>query len=332
MKTKNRYLKYVAVVLVGVFLTAAAFLLLTLWERQQGRFTDPDTEDAFVTYEGRKYQRKEKIETFLVMGVDRYEDQYVSDSHGAGVQADFLMLLVLDKNTMQSRAVHINRDAMTKVNKLAIGGTTVVDSEIRQIALAYSYVSDHNDKIRCRNTVDSVEYLLDGAKVDHYIAMTMDSVGVGCDLVGGVEVTVLDDFTDVDDTLVKGQQVTLKGDQALRYVRTRYGLDDSSNKARMARQQQYITAFYKKALSKMEGDEEFALRFVDTMDDYVVYDLADQRLQQFMENLDQYEFQGIQELEGESEQGQEYMEFHADEEAARKLVIELFYEPVPEEG
>lgn len=330
MKTKNRYLKYVAIVLVGVFLMAAAFLLLELWERQQGKFTDPDTEDAFVTYEGQKYQRKEKIETFLLLGVDRYGDQDPANSQRVGIQTDLLMLLVLDKNTMQSRAIHINRDTMTKVNKLAVGGTAVVDSEIRQIALAYSYVSDNNDRIRCRNAVDSVEYLLDGANVDHYIAMTMDGVAVGADLVDGVEVTVLDDFTGVDDTLVKGQQVTLKGDQALRYVRTRYGLDDSTNKARMARQQQYLTAFYNKALSMMEGDDEFALRFIDTMDDYVVYDLADQRLQQFMQALDQYEFLGIQELEGQSKQVEEYMEFHADEEAVRKLVIDLFYEPVAE--
>ena len=43
--------------------------------------------------------------------------------------------------------------------------------------------------------------------------------------------------------------MTLQGEQALRYVRTRYGLEDSTNSTRMARQQQYINALYAKALS-----------------------------------------------------------------------------------
>ena len=36
-------------------------------------------------------------------------------------------------------------------------------------------------------------FLMD-VKIDHYISLTMDSVAVMNDLVGGVEVTVLDDF------------------------------------------------------------------------------------------------------------------------------------------
>ena len=328
MKTRGHYLKYVAVALVGIFLVAAAFLFLNLWERQQGRFSATDPEDTFVTYEGQKYQRKSGVETYLILGLDKYEGQTSADSHASGVQTDFLLLLVLDKNTGKSDAIQISRDTMTQVNKLAVGGTAVVDTEVCQIALAYSYASDDNEKIRCRNTMDSVEHILKGAKVNHYIAMTMDGVAAGADLVGGVEVTVLDDFTGVDDTLVKGEQVTLMGQQALTYVRTRYGLEDSTNSTRMARQQQYLTAFYEKTLSKLEGDDEFVLNFVSTMDDYVVYDLPEQKLQQFMTELGDYEFMGIRELDGRIEQGQEFMEFYPDEEATRKLVMELFYEPV----
>ena len=328
MQTKRSYWTYVAIALVGVLIIAAAFLLLSLWERQQGRFAATDPEDTFVTYEGQKYQRKSGVETYLILGLDKYEGQTSADSHASGVQTDFLLLLVLDKKTGKSNAIQISRDTMTQVNKLAVGGTAVVDSHIGQVALAYSYASDDNGKIRCRNTIDSVEYILDGAKVNHYIAMTMDGVAVGTDLVGGVEVTVLDDFTGVDDTLVQGEQVTLMGQQALTYVRTRYGLEDSTNSTRMARQQQYMTAFYEKALSKLEGDDEFALKFVDTMDEYVVYDLPDQRLQQFITELGDYEFMGIRELEGRTEQGREFVEFYPDEDATRRLVMELFYEPV----
>ena len=327
MNTKRSYLKYVAILLGVIFLIAAAFLFLHLWENRQGAYPTVQTEDDVLTYDGREYVPNDRVETFLLIGLDRYENSSVSASHGTGVQADFLMLLVFNNETREATALQINRDAMTKVNKLAIGGTAVVESYTAQIALAYNYVNDDNERIRCRNTIDSVEYLLDGVDVDHYFALTMDAVAASCDAVGGVEVTVLDDFTGIDDTLVKGQTVKLTGDQALRYVRTRYGMEDSSNNARMERQQQYINALYKQIISNINADSGFVVKLVDAVDDYVVYDSSDRRMQQLIEKFDEYEFLGVRDLEGETKVGDEFMEFYPDEESVRKTVIELFYTP-----
>ena len=327
MNTKRSYLKYVAILLGVIFLIAAAFLFLHLWENRQGAYPAVQTEDDVLTYDGREYVPNDRVETFLLIGLDRYENSSVSASHGTGVQADFLMLLVFNNETREATALQINRDAMTKVNKLAIGGTAVVESYTAQIALAYNYVNDDNERIRCRNTIDSVEYLLDGVDVDHYFALTMDAVAASCDAVGGVEVTVLDDFTGIDDTLVKGQTVKLTGDQALRYVRTRYGMEDSSNNARMERQQQYINALYEQIISNINADSGFVVKLVDAVDDYVVYDSSDRRMQQLIEKFDEYEFLGVRDLEGETKVGDEFMEFYPDEESVRKTVIELFYTP-----
>lgn len=327
MKTKNNYLKYVAIALVLVFLIAAAFLLLDVWENRQGRFPVSSTEDGVVTHNGLDYVYKDNIETFLVLGLDKYQGADSADSHKSGVQADFIMLVVFDNNTKQSTAIQINRDTMTKVNKLSVGGTSVVESYTKQIALAYNYANVDNDKIRCRNTKDSVEYLLNGARVDHYLALTMDAVPVSCDIVGGVEITVLDDFTGIDDTLIKGEKVTLNGEQALRYVRTRYGLEDSSNSTRMVRQQQYMSALYQKINSRIKSDDEFLVKLVDTMDDYVVYDSSDKKMLKFAEKFEDYEFLGIREIKGESKIGQEFIEFYADEESIQEIVMDLFYEP-----
>ena len=320
-------MKYVAILLGIIFLIAAAFLFWTLWENRQDDLQDPGYVEDEITYEGREYVRKDQIETFLIMGLDRYENSPVSDAHGTGVQADFLLLLVFDHETRQSTALQINRDSMTKVNKLSIGGTAVVDSYTAQIALAYNYVNDDNEKIRCRNTIDSVEYLLKGIDVDHYFALTMDAVAASCDAVGGVEVTVLDDFTGIDDTLVKGETVRLNGQQALRYVRTRYGLEDSSNSTRMARQQQYLDALYDSVSARINGDQDFIIELVDAVDDYVVYDSSDQRLQQLLETFNEYEYLGIRQLEGQTKLGEEFMEFYPDEASVRETVIQLCYTP-----
>ncbi len=327
MKIKNNYLKYIAIALAIVFLITAAFLLIEVWERIQGRFPASSTGDGIITYKGQDYIYKDDLETFLVLGLDKYESADSAESHESGVQADFLMLFVFNNETKESVAIQINRDTMTKVNKLSVGGTSVVESYTQQIALAYNYANSDNDKIKCRNTKDAVEYLLKGIKVDHYLSLTMDSVPASCDLVGGVEVTVLDDFTGIDDTLIKGEKVTLTGEQALRYVRTRYGLEDSTNSTRMARQQQYINALYDKINASIEADDGFLVKLVDTMDDYVVYDSSDQKMLKFAEKFDDYDFLGIREIEGESKLGEEFIEFHPDEESVWEIVIDLFYTP-----
>ncbi len=324
---KKNYLKYIAIALVIVFFITAALLLLQEWERRQGRFPVSGNGNGVVTHNGQEYVLKDNIETFLLLGLDKYDGADSADSHESGIQTDFLMLFVFDNNTNQSTAIHINRDTMTKINRLSVGGSTVVGSYTKQIALAYNYANTDNDKIRCRNTKDSVEYLLNGMTVDHYLSVTMDAIPASCELVGGVEVTVLDDFTGIDDTLIKGEKVTLTGEQALRYVRTRKGLEDSSNTARMARQQQYINALYDKIYSRMATDEEFVIELAKAMDEYVVYDSSNQKMQKFAEKFDDYEFLGIRDIEGEVRPGEEFMEFHANTESVWEIVIDLFYTP-----
>ncbi|MBQ2815840.1 MAG: LCP family protein [Clostridia bacterium] len=324
MKAKNNFSKYAIIVLVVIFVITAALLLLEVWEKNQGRYTGSVLEDDILEYEDKEYVLKDNIETFLVLGLDKFDGATSADSHESGVQNDFLMLFVLDNEAKQCEALHINRDTMTNINRLGIDGTKI-DSFTKQIALAYNYAADGNDKVRCGNAKDSVEMLLQGIDIDHYLSLTMDAVPAMNDLVGGVELTVLDDFTGIDDTLIKGEKVTLMGEQALRYVRTRYGLDDSTNSTRMKRQQQYINALYEKTISRIESDEEFVAELVKTMDDYIVYDSSDHKMKKLAEKFDDYEFLGIRKLEGETKMGEEFIEFYPDEDSIWETVIDLFY-------
>lgn len=326
MKTKNNYLKYVAIGLVIVFLIAA-FLLLQEWEKQQGRFPVSGTEEGVVKYEGKEYVLRDDVETFLVLGLDRYKDAHTSESHESGsVQADFLMLFVFDNTSKTTTAIHINRDTMANVHRLDVGGNKVGIVEKKQIALAYNYAYGDGGSVNCRNTADSVSELLKNVRVNQYMSLTMDAVVVANDLVGGVEVTVLDDFTGIDDHLIKGEKVTLMGEQALRYVRTRYGLEDSTNSARMERQKQYVDALFAKAISCMKSDSEFVLNAADKLSPYLEYNSTEYRLKEYAEKFDSYEFLGIREIEGETKNGEEFVEFHPDEASVWEIVIELFYE------
>lgn len=148
-----------------------------------------------------------------------------------------------------------------------------------------------------------------------------------CDAVDGVELEVLDDFTGIDDTLIKGEIVSLSGEQALRYVRARKGMEDSTNISRMNRQEQFIEALFNKITSLAKSDDGFTVEFADAIDDYIVYDSTDQKMLDLLAKKDDYEFLGVRQIEGQSKAGEEYMEFYADEDAITELVIELFYLP-----
>ncbi len=310
--------------IVSVFLIVAVFLYIEKWDESQGSFPEHEVTDPTIEHNGTSYIPKDTIETFLVLGLDKHDGEGQADSYNNNKQADFLMLFVLDHAAKQYAAIHINRDTIVDVNVLGVAGNRV-DTLRKQIALAHTYGNGRD--VSCRNAADSVSSLLMGVKVNHYISMTLDTVTVMNDLVGGVEVVVLDDFTGIDDTLIKGETVTLTGDQPLTYIRTRYGMEDDTNAARMKRQEQYLEALLEAFKDSVAHDAEFIVDSSLKVSDHVISDRSVTQLQTLGEKFDQYEFLGIQSIEGTSVKGAEFMEFHADESAVKELVINFFYKP-----
>lgn len=324
MKRLRGHSKKLLARLLIAILTFSIITTLTSCKEDAEKFSNTDFNDYTIEYGGKEYSPKSNVETFLVLGLDKFEDSSADISYNNDKQADFLLLFVLDNNSKKCTAVHINRDTMADMNILGVAGQKI-DTVKKQIALAHTY--GDGDKTSCRNTADAVSGILHGIKIDHYISLTLDSVAVLNDLAGGVEVTVLDDFTGIDDTLKKGQTVTLFGEHALRYVRTRYGLDDSSNNTRMARQKQYLNALYAKVKKLIEQDEEFIVDTSLKMSDYIVSDRSVNRLQELAQKITTYEFCGIKDIEGKTIMGEKYVEFYPDENSTRKLVISLLYQP-----
>jgi LCP family protein required for cell wall assembly len=325
MSIIKHYFKYVISAVVAVALVTVSLVALQIWENHQGTFPgDNVTENGFVEHNGIEYALKDNIETFLVIGLDKYEGSSTADSYNNDKQADFLMLFVFDNEAKKFTAIHINRDTMTDVNVLGVAGNKIYSVE-KQIALAHTYGNGRD--VSCRNTADAVSGLLMGTKVNHYMSVTLDAVPVFNDLVGGVELTVMDDFTGIDPTLVKGETVTLNGQQALTYVRTRYGLEDSTNTTRMKRQRQYMDALYEQFQSCVDADDEFILEASVKMSDYMISDRSVTQLQTLANKFNEYDFVEICEIEGESKKGAEFMEFYPYESSIKETVISLFYEP-----
>ena len=320
---KAMCLRIAIISLALVFLIVAGLLILREWEKNSGQFPEHEVMDQTLVHDGVEYVLKKNLETFLVIGLDKFDGDLVADSYNNNEQADFLMLLVFDNDAQKCTAIHINRDTMAEISVLGVAGDKI-DTVTKQIALSHTY---GNDDVSCRNTADSVSSVLLGMRVNHYISLTMDAVAIVNDLVGGVEVEVLDDFSSIDPTLVQGERVVLTGEQALTYVQSRYGLDDSTNSNRMKRQRQYVQALYDQFDERVEDEEELIVDITLEIADYMVSDRSVTQLQTLAEKFDDYDFQGIKSIEGESVLGDAYMEFYPDQTAVKELVIHTFYSP-----
>lgn len=323
---KRNYLRYIAIILIIVLLVSTALLLLEVWERGYGVFPEQSDNDfdSVITYNNQEYLLKDNIETVLILGLDKFESSEEKNSYNNDKQADFLMLLVIDKDNSSCSAIHINRDTMTDINILGVAGEKV-GTVNKQIALAHTY--GNGKEVSCRNTSDAVSGLLNDIKIDHYISMTMDAVPVINDLVGGVEVTISDDFTGVDDTLLQGETVNLLGEHALNYIRSRSGMKDSSNINRMERQRKYFNGLYDKTKVCVKNDESFIVDASMKISDYIVSDYTISQLQKLFEMTIECDFTDICTIKGESVIGEEYMEFYPDENSIDELIVKLFYVP-----
>jgi LCP family protein required for cell wall assembly len=195
-----------------------------------------------------------------------------------------------------------------------------------QLALAHTYGSGLKDS--CRNTADAVSDFLGGVEIDDYVSLTMAGIRILNDAVGGVTVTIEDDFSEVDETMVMGETITLVGDQAEYFVRYRKDVGDQTNTSRMARQRQFITEWTKLAFEKAKNNDKYVLSTLLSISDYMVSNMSVEQLSKLADTLSEYENLGIETIDGETSLGDEFMEFYADEDSVTDLVIENFMQKV----
>jgi len=297
--------------------------------------TDPedDPEDGpeipVLFYDGRQYVYNDRLSALLILGIDDPELSETRLTRNTS-QADFLLLAVFDPDTESCKLIQLDRDTMCEVPALDFFGNAI-GYEYEQLALAHTYGSGLERS--CENTVAAVSRLLYGIEIDDYFALTMDAIPILNDLVGGVTVTVEDDFTGVDDTLIKGETVTLSSENVEHFVRARTTMkEDPTNRARMRRQRTYMTALFSALSSALREDAAFALDAYTAMSGSMVTDCSVDSLNDYMLRFSDYRLSGIVTPKGESTRGEKYMEFYADEADLQRLVIETFYREQPAEG
>ena len=271
---------------------------------------DPTQRYAYgetIEVDGVAYRRKANLTSILLMGIDRESGTAAGNGRNGG-QADFLRLVVIDSGAGTVSQIEIDRDTMTPITILGVLGNR---SGVRttQICLAHSFGDGGAQS--CELTAEAVSNLLMGARIDHYVAMN------------------LDDFSALDPAMTAGKTLTLTGEQAELYVRSRMSVGVGTNEARMERQEDYISRLTERLSGKLnEGEEEIGALY-DALEPYLTTDMSRGRLINVLWNAREYARTAPLKPEGSHEIGPDgFMEFHANDDALKAMVLDLFYTKV----
>ncbi len=283
-----------------------------------------EDEAAPVYYNGKEYRLNPDLESYLLVGVDQNREPDPVTMSEYGVHADVLLLMVLDRTRERVTVLQVNRDTIVEMDEIDADGTFV---KTRRLPVQYAYFFGEGSKASCENTVKAVSGLLYGMEIDGYAVLKMDAVPVLNDLVGGVPVTIEDDFSQADPTLAMGETVTLYGQHAMNFIRSRKNVGNGQNTSRMRRHRAYFNAFAAKAEALMEENIEIAARLCQAAMPYMQTDMGSGTVVSLLEEASGYENAGIVTLEGRNEVEEKHntMRHFADDASVRETVMELFY-------
>lgn len=308
---KSKIILIVAVILLAAILVTVGGMVLSNIINSKNpisgdkRIIDAEGDLNSVTISGRTYQRRDDIESYLIIGLDTFGPQKSSDGYYNKDQADYLMLIAIDKAEKKVRFLMLNRDTICEVPQLGVGNIKYGTAQ-QQLALAHTYGDGMQSS--CENTVDAVSALLFGTKIDYYASITMDGVSKLNDYIGGVE---------VDGNL-------LLGDDALSFVRARIGVDDSTNIARMERQNKYMTALVSK-INSLQLSASYVDSALSIVEDYILTNANLLKVYDLLDGIKDYSFEEIKAPKGEANYSGEYVEFNVDREDLGKIIIDMFY-------
>lgn len=330
----NKHLKLRILIVAAVLVLLVALAYLG-GEWMEKRAEKPETrgdvnlreqmENAVtVEFDGITYRQRKGLVTILLMGVDKRSTAPAKNSKRNGGQADFLRLLVLDAKQQRIHQLAIDRDTMTPITILGVLGNRT-GTRTERISLAHGFGDGKEES--CELTVEAVSNLLYNTPIDFYVAMDMDGISELNDWLGGVTVTLEDDFSAIDPAMEKGATVTLQGKQAEVFVRERMSVGVGTNEARMIRQQVFLEKARQLLKQKLAADEKSAENLYDVLIFYLTTNMSRGRMLNEVYASREYAVGEVIQPEGEhSIDSEGFMQFVVDERSLQEAVIRIFYE------
>ena len=289
-------------------------------------------ENDWIRYDGAVYDYNEDITTFLVMGIDKTDEVVKEVKEGTdGGQADALFLLVLNPRSETIKIIGINRNSMTDIDVYDEYGryqTTVIG----QICTQHGFGNGMEES--CEYQVKAVSNMFYQLPIHGYAAINMSAIPVLNDMVGGVDVTVLEDLSKKDEKLVEGEKVHLEGKDALAYVHERDIKLFGSSDRRLERQRQYLNGFIEAARDMASTNNNAAIEMFTAINDMMVTNITPDEISYLAPYMTRFSFDAtdFKMINGENKKVGEYEGFYVDEKDLYKTIIDVFYEKVDNVG
>ncbi|MGN0522086.1 MAG: LCP family protein [Eubacterium sp.] len=321
------------ILLLFIFAVVGTFIFLEAKGKSDMKTVTADAEyEEIIEYNGHRYKYNDDIISIAFIGVDKRDLGLENGVVGTAGQADADIILTVNTSTGRAKALAVPRDTMVDVD-LYSENNIFLRTENMQLCLSYAYGNGKDTS--ATNVTTSLSRILYNVPINKYFALDLNGIAPINDAIGGVTLTSLYDFSNVD--IKKGQTVHLEGDLTEAYVRTRELDNVEASLNRTARQVQYIKAFAAQLLPAVTSDFSVISKLYNTAADYSTTNISLSNatyLASLMLSKGITDFE-TQTLEGEmkqstNEQYQDfvYAEFYPDQDKLLETVLDIFYEKV----
>ncbi|WP_224766191.1 LCP family protein [Nocardioides campestrisoli] len=190
----------------------------------------------------------------LVLGSDtRDGENDIGDGEAGGGVSDTTILLHISADRERAYGISIPRDSLVtrpdcgKDNEIGGG-----ENQMWNAAYALGGEACTIEQFNENTTFTNKKGKEVGIRLDDFVIIDFAGFKDMVDAVDGVPVCIPEDIDDPahDIFIEAGEEVVLKGDEALNYVRVRYTLGDGSDIGRIKRQQNFIASMVNKVVSK----------------------------------------------------------------------------------
>lgn len=287
--------------------------------------TDLSQNSDIVEYKGETYKYNDHLSNYLFLGIDTRETVDTYQSQADAGQADAIFLVSMDRATEKIKVLFIPRDSMTRIEVFNPYGQSLGETT-DHLNIQYAF-GDGKEK-SCELMKTAVSDMLDGLPIQGYCSMNMDGISVITDFVGGIQLTIPDDsLADVNPEYKKGAVVDITGETAEQFVRYRDIDKTQSALVRQERQKTFLQALVQKAQEKAGEDAGFVTGLYDSVKSYTVTNMGNDIFAKLLA-ASQNGITDTETVPGEGTHGENFDEYHIDEDALSDLIISMFYEKI----
>lgn len=328
--------KRIVTLLISLLLVAAVAVVGTFeFYKFQGKKTAlPDVSQnsnymEIIEYNGKKYKYNENIFSVAFLGVDREEFLSADETDFVGA-SDAMMVITVDIKTGEAKVIALPRDIMVEMDTFIDGTDEIQNEEVHQLYLAYSY--GDGGELSCQNAVDTISRVLYYVTIQKYYALDLSGIAALNDSIGGVVLKSKYDFPSYG--IKTGDVVTLKGDMAESYVRSRDTDTITASLDRLDRQVQYVESFFSQVVPAVMTDFSKISQLYNVGSQYsqtnlslsdITY-LASVLMSKGTLNFETYTIQGeMKSYEDETLEDTVHAAFYPDEDSVMQTVLDVFY-------